>query len=143
MYCTYCGEQMAGNAEICIKCGVPQFKAKNYCYNCGHTIREVQEVCVNCGVSVNYKKMKKSSTYSNYKYEPWLIGLLSFLIVGLGQIILGQVKKGAILLLGGTVLTIITGGLAALVVLPISVIDGYITANKIKNGEEVEDMKFF
>lgn len=142
MYCTYCGEKISSNSEICTKCGVPQYKIKNYCYNCGHRISEIQEVCVNCGVSVNYKSKKKKS-YLDYKYEPWLICLLSCLVLGLGQFILGQTKKGVLLLLGGGIISLITCGIATIIMVPISGIDGYITANKIKNGEEIEDMHFF
>ena len=53
MFCTNCGNEVAENAVVCIKCGVPPRNSKKFCYNCGAAIQEAQIVCVKCGVSLS------------------------------------------------------------------------------------------
>lgn len=139
MHCTNCSETISDQAEICPKCGVRTFTVKNHCHHCGTSVNENQEICVACGVSL---KNKKNSS-SNGEKEPWLMALLSFLILGLGQIILGQTAKGVTMLVVGVVFAMITFGLSALITLPISVIDAYLIAKKKKEGKIVGDWEFF
>lgn len=50
MFCTNCGNEVADNAVVCVKCGVSPRNAKKFCHNCGTAITEDQVVCVKCGV---------------------------------------------------------------------------------------------
>ena len=139
MYCSNCGDHISEKAEICPKCGVRPFRIKNYCYNCGKGVNENQEICVDCGVSIN----KKISGSSNGEKEPWLMALLSFLITGLGQMIMGQGKKGATILIGSIILGMFTVGFSAFITTPLSIIDAYLIGKKKKDGKEVGEWGFF
>ena len=138
MYCTNCGAHISERAEVCPKCGVRPFVTKNFCFNCGTDVKNHQEMCVNCGVMLD----KKRAAGNRNAKQPWLMALLSFLVIGLGQMIIGQVKKGAVMLLAGLFINLITGGLS-IVIFPLSAIDAYKIAKKIKSGEYVGEWDFF
>jgi predicted amidophosphoribosyltransferase len=140
MYCSNCGSTISDKAEICPKCGIRPFRNKSYCYNCGVNVKEEQEICIDCGVSLNKKPTNSSSQKSQ---EPWLMALLSFLITGLGQMIMGQVKKGAAWLIGGFFLAIFTAGISIFIIIPLVVIDAFLIAKKIKEGKQVGEWEFF
>jgi TM2 domain-containing membrane protein YozV/RNA polymerase subunit RPABC4/transcription elongation factor Spt4 len=139
MHCTNCSETISNQAEICPKCGVRTFKVKNYCHGCGVSVNENQEICVACGINLKNKSMNSS----NGEKEPWLMAVLSFLILGLGQIILGQTAKGLTILIVGIIVGIITFGISSFITVPISVIDAYLIAKKKKEGKLVGDWEFF
>lgn len=139
MYCPHCSEQVSEKAEVCPKCGVRPFRSKNYCYNCGVKVNENQEICVECGVSID----RKVSGISNGAKEPWLIALLSFLLTGLGQMVIGQGKKGATILIGSIILGFMTFGVSTFVTTPLAIVDGYLIAKKKKEGKEVAEWEFF
>jgi TM2 domain-containing membrane protein YozV len=75
--------------------------------------------------------------------EPVLAGLLSFLLCGLGQMILGQVLKGVVMLVVAMMLGAVTGCIACLVTWPVSAIDAYLIAQKLKQGKSVGEWEFF
>lgn len=75
--------------------------------------------------------------------EPWLAALLSFLIVGLGQMLIGQVKKGVVFLIGSVVLTFVTFGLSVFITSVLAIVDAYLIAKKKKEGKEVGEWEFF
>lgn len=139
MFCTNCAENISDKAEVCPKCGVRQFRVTNYCSNCGVNVNENQEMCTNCGVLI-----KKSATVAiDGLKEPWLMALLSFIITGLGQMILGQIKKGAVMLIGSIALGIFTVGFSFFITTPIAIIDAFLIAKKMKEGKEVGEWEFF
>ena len=53
MFCTNCGNEVAENAVVCVKCGSAPRSSKKFCYNCGAAIEATQIVCVKCGVSLS------------------------------------------------------------------------------------------
>ena len=55
----------------------------------------------------------------------------------------GQVAKGVSLLAGAIVLGIFSGGLLALVMAIVSVVDGYQIGNKLQKGQSVGKWEFF
>ncbi|WP_017381803.1 zinc ribbon domain-containing protein [Paenisporosarcina sp. TG-14] len=134
MHCTNCSETISEQAEICPKCGVRTFKVKKYCHGCGKSVNENQEICVACGISLNG---------TNVEREPWLMAVLSFLILGLGQIIMGQTAKGLTILAVGFFIGFITVGISSFIIVPISVIDAYLIAKKKKDGKVVGEWEFF
>ena len=141
VYCTNCGEQIAEKAEICLKCGVRPFRTKLYCNECGSKVKnEHQEYCVDCGVSL---KKNMISSGSSSTLEPWIAGLLSFLLTGLGQMLIGQVKKGIVILIVSFFLGFVTFGLSAFIVIPLAIIDAYLIAKKVKEGKRVGEWEFF
>lgn len=154
-----------------MKCYVhPDVDAVGTCTVCGRS------VCQNCAIDMNGKLTCKScvekmasqpSGKAIVKKEPVLALLLSLvgglvigLLIGLGQIYNGQVRKGIILcainlVLEGIIVTvyvlisIFTLGLGFLCCLPIfaaplltwlyAMYDAYIMADRINKGEPVKD----
>ncbi len=73
--------------------------------------------------------------------NPIIAAILSFLLLGgVGQIYLGQTKKGIILIVATVVLSCIGVGLIIPVV---GAIDAYMLADKLQNGEPIGDMQWF
>ncbi len=77
------------------------------------------------------------------KTSPTVSALLSILLVGLGQMVNGQLIKGLLMLIVALVIGAITGGVAAVVVWIISAIDAYMSANKLKQGKPIPRFSFF
>lgn len=139
MHCTNCSATISDQAEICPKCGVRTFTVKNHCHGCGEHVNQNQEICVACGISLKGKKYSSS----NGEKEPWIMALLSFLIAGLGQIVLGQTAKGITILIVSFVFAIFTLGFSSLLTVPVSVIDAYLIAKKKREGKVVGEWEFF
>ncbi len=57
--------------------------------------------------------------------------------------ILGQVIKGVVILLGSMVLGALTAGVSILVTWPVGGIDAYLIAKKLKDGRSVGQWEFF
>ena len=78
---------------------------------------------------------------SNPPKNPIIAAILSFLLLGgVGQIYLGQTKKGIIIIVASVVLACVGIGL----VIPIlGAVDAYMLAEKLKNGEAIGDMQWF
>lgn len=64
-------------------------KGTKFCNNCGKEIDEKAEICPNCGVRVG-------STEVSMVKNPGLAAVLSFFVMGLGQIYNGEIAKGLI-----------------------------------------------
>lgn len=64
-------------------------------------------------------------------------------VAGLGQMILGQVGKGLVILLGSIVLALCTFGISVLVTWPLGAIDAYLIAKKLREGHPVGQWEFF
>ncbi|HEX2833902.1 MAG TPA: hypothetical protein VHW00_12895 [Thermoanaerobaculia bacterium] len=76
--------------------------------------------------------------------DPVLMGILSgCCLVGLGQMILGQVPKGIVLLICAIGFGIITSGFGAPIFLILAGVDAYMIANKLKSGRPVSSWEFF
>ncbi len=72
--------------------------------------------------------------------------VLSVLLIGLGQIILGQTAKGIVILVGSILFVICTCGYGiflAPIVWLISGLDAYKIATKLKQGDAVGSWEFF
>lgn len=77
------------------------------------------------------------------KTSPTVSAVLSVLLVGLGQMINGQLIKGLLMLIGGFVIGAATGGIAGIPIWIISAIDAYMSANKLKQGKPIGRFSFF
>ena len=135
-FCTHCGAPCQVNQAVCLKCGMsldlPPAAGNNY-GNQGN----------------NYGNQIPQSN-SNLIYpssppkDPLLMGLLSgCCIAGLGQIVLGQVVKGIVLIVVAILLAAATAGISALFMFPLMGIDAYLVAKKLKNGNAVTQWECF
>lgn len=78
---------------------------------------------------------------ANPPKDPIIAALLSlFLLGGVGQIYLGQQKKGIILIVACIVLYCVALGW---IVQLAGAYDAYVLGNKLKGGKSVGDMEFF
>lgn len=76
--------------------------------------------------------------------SPFVMALLSgFVFTGLGQMIMGQVKKGSLLLIGSILLALMTGGISLFITWPLTVVDAYLIARKLREGQAVGYWEFF
>ena len=76
--------------------------------------------------------------------DPLLMALLSgCCLAGVGQMVLGQVTKGLVLMFGTIVLGLLTGGLSVFLTFPLLAIDAYQVARKLKAGESVSEWECF
>ena len=109
---------------------VSKMDKTKFCSNCGEKIDAKAEICPLCGVRVKDLTMTRS---------PELAAILSFLVVGLGQLHNGEIEKGIIFIICYVVsiaLCIFGIGLFLLPILWIySIYDAYNSAKKINNGE--------
>lgn len=81
---------------------------------------------------------------SNPPKDPIIAAVLSALILGgVGQLYLGQQKKGIILIVVSLVLWCISVGTLGWVVQLLGAYDAYVIGTKLKNGQSVGDMEFF
>lgn len=150
--CPACGQPIAPNASVCHHCGT-HFR---FCPNCGTIIsRPEQLVCTQCGCSLGSvgAGMRERHRGSNNTIQPngksastamWL----SCLLVGAGQMYLGQVAKGIIILVVGILLSLLTeeagaGGIGGIIVLIIAMSDAYKQGKKMENGESIGQWTFF
>jgi TM2 domain-containing membrane protein YozV len=72
--------------------------------------------------------------------DPIIAAVLSLLLGGVGQMYLGQTKKGIILIVATVVLYCLALGW---VVQLVGAYDAYVIGTKLKNGQAVGDMEFF
>lgn len=118
-YCSNCGIQIDEKAEICPECGVRQAPPGAY-YPEGDSEREIHQV---------------------QQKNPELAAILSFLIVGVGQIYNGQVGKGVIIIIAavisGVLWTIGIGIIFSIIIWIYAIYDAYTTAKQINAGELV------
>ena len=78
---------------------------------------------------------------SNPPKNPIIAALLSFLLLGgVGQMYLGQTKKGIIIIVATLVLSCVGIG----VIIPLlGTVDAYMLADKLQKGEAIGDMQWF
>jgi len=64
-------------------------------------------------------------------------------IAGLGQMIMGQVTKGVVLLIGAMALAGLTFGVSIFITWPLMGVDAYLVAKKLKSGQSVTEWECF
>lgn len=106
MFCRNCGKEVAEQAVACMSCGLAPTNGNKFCWNCTAETNAAAIVCVKCGVPT--KKAGSTAAPSQVKpvgeeqlvypseppKDPVMMCVLSVLLVGLGQILLGQTAKG-------------------------------------------------
>ncbi len=102
---------------------IQQPKSTKYCANCGTQIDKNAAMCTNCGVR---------QTGSAGEKNPVIAGILSFLIVGLGQVYAGKPKRGIILFIVSVVLALLSWliipGILVFACWLIAIYDAYVLA---------------
>ncbi len=142
--CQNCGFEARDNAKFCPRCGSDITNQDNdiphtvFCSGCGFEMPSSVKFCPQCGTSttgeepakVNYGPVVKSAK------DPLIATVLSFFIVGLGQIYLGFTKKGIILFAAAVIslflLAFVFGGVLFVIVWAYGIYDAYTTAVKMK-----------
>ena len=156
-HCRNCGNQVDAQAIACLSCGRAPSNGNKFCQNCGADTDPEAIICVKCGVSTARVVMATAVGVggprdgkvhpSDPPKDPVLMCVLSVLLVGLGQMILGQTAKGAVMLCTalffGIPLALFTYGLAIPAVWFMSGADAYRIGQKLKQGRSVGEWEFF
>jgi TM2 domain-containing membrane protein YozV/rRNA maturation protein Nop10 len=149
-FCRSCGKPVAQNAIACLSCGLDPDDGNAFCPSCGAETHPRAIICIKCGVDLRVAKPAHRAdnpderiVASNPPKDPIFMGFLSFLISGLGQMILGQTMKGFAIILGTIVLAVLTHGVSALITWIASSMDAYLIAKKLKAGKSVGQWEFF
>ena len=107
-------------------------KATKFCPECGNATSMVPQVA-----------NSTTATVLRSDKSPGLAALLSFLIIGLGQVYLGLTKKGIILfvlaIISGILIFVLIGWIIWVLVWVYAIYDAYNSGEKMRNGIEVED----
>jgi TM2 domain-containing membrane protein YozV len=104
---------------------------------------QVSQVLIPANPQADSAEMRGLVT-ANQPKSPGLAALLSFLLVGMGQIYLGQVEKGLCML--GVVLLLIMNavlGPLGIVILLFNVLDAFLMGRKVKEGRQIGKWQFF
>ena len=160
--CPVCGSESQNNEEICKNCGsklpkkktektVVEQKDTKFCPKCGAEISKTANACPKCGAEISKTanacpkcgaKSQSNVTQQEQK-SPFIAGILSLIIFGIGQFYNGQPRKGALLFIGGYFISIILiyffGYLTYIIIALFSAYDAYTTAEAINRGETPED----
>ena len=98
MFCSTCGAQSADTARFCEKCGAAMVVATPPPVTpLDPRVRGVENTPIHTGQPAVGK-------------NPWVAVVLSLVIVGVGQFYNGDYKKGALMLIGGIIGLVISGG---------------------------------
>lgn len=125
MNCQYCNNPVPPQVSNCPSCGAPVPQQNNPSPD--------RPVPPPPGVNNPVQQAK----------NPTLAALLSCLVPGLGQLYNGQTTKGIVIILANIALGVITGGVSAVAILIVAIIDALKIAEKINRGATVGEWEFF
>lgn len=117
------------------------FMTTKYCSNCGVEIDSSTRYCSNCGAEQGSPSGYGQPYQRNVRKQKsaGLAAVLSFLVVGLGQVYNGEVGKGVLLFLGavvsGILMYVLIGFITWIIIWFYAIYDAYNTANRINAGE--------
>lgn len=159
-----------GNDEVskfCARCGYEADDPNKFCPGCGAPLDGPGEESRSAPPTFlpPDRRITSSSTggysngYSHYEeyrstnpnvvtpdklvVEPAVAVVLTFLLVGLGQMINGQVAKGLVILFCHIAFAVFTIGLSALPVFVLICMDAYKCAQALKEGRSIGKWSFF
>lgn len=124
----------------------------SFCSHCGARVADQARYCASCGQSLSTAILQAEATppvdpaglvLNPNPLPPWGAALCSLLIAGLGQMLLGQVAKGAVILLVGLVVGALTAGFGAIIIWLIAAVDAYQIAKKLNSGAQVRKWEWF
>lgn len=152
--CQSCGSEVDEGAKFCKNCGseviledeTVNSNETKFCANCGFEMPKSTKFCPECGTATDNAPQVINNTNGAVMHtdkSPGLAAILSFLIVGLGQIYLGLTKKGIILfiaaVISGVLMLFVIGWITWLIVWVYAIYDAYNSGEKMRNGIAVED----
>ena len=175
-WCRNCGKSLDINAFACLACGLAPLNGNQFCNSCGAETNPAAIICVKCGCGLPAKNAF-NFLHSNdvmvqppvSPKDPAFMFVLSFLFVGLGQIVLGQRTKGVLMFLSACTLLwmicenglmmspifwtsqngiyLVKDGGFFLLMYPLfwlfSALDAYKIATKLKQGNPVAPFELF
>jgi TM2 domain-containing membrane protein YozV len=147
--CPDCDGKVSKRASACPHCGSPLSEPKiapEMLVTGSVPLSPQQQWTVPSGqpTQVTPQDHRKVIHPSTPPKDPVLMGLLSgCLLLGLGQILLGQTTKGICILLGGLLLAVLTAGISVIIVFPAAGFDAYLIAKKLKEGKAVGEWEWF
>ena len=116
-----------------------------FCAKCGAENPETARFCAKCGTNLTLsaepstapvpppmdtqRGMTTTAPVSPTGKTPWVAALLSFFIVGLGQVYNNDVKKGAVMFVGAIPGFWLTAGLATFAIWIWAMVDGWQVAS--------------
>lgn len=135
--CKKCGKTISSEFPHCPYCGTKVVSNGKFCQNCGASMSSLANVCSQCGavggISKDYP-IRREMPQQQIK-NPGVAAVLSFFIVGLGQIYNGEIGKGIGLLIFWGIaiaLSFILIGIPLLIIIVVyGIYDAYNTAKKI------------
>lgn len=147
--CKNCGCELPEGAKFCKECGIEVIQEElntetKFCTNCGFKMPKSTKFCPECGSPTpGNSQAKNTPVVVNASKSPGLAAILSFFIVGLGQIYIGLTKKGILLFIGavisGFLMLILIGWITWLLIWGYGIYDAYNSAEKMNQGIAVED----
>lgn len=148
--CQNCGCELEDGAKFCRNCGTEIVVEETsnesntrFCSNCGFEMPKATRFCPECGTSAEGDRKVQPTVAANSDKSPILAAILSFFIIGLGQVYLGLTKKGILLFLAaivsGILMMVVIGWITWLLVWVYAIYDGYNSGEKMRNGIPVKD----
>ena len=133
--CKNCGCELPEGAKFCKECGIEVIQEE---------VNTETKFCPECGSPTpGNSQAKNTPVVVNASKSPGLAAILSFFIVGLGQIYIGLTKKGILLFIGavisGFLMLILIGWITWLLIWGYGIYDAYNSAEKMNQGIAVED----
>ncbi|WP_407381051.1 zinc-ribbon domain-containing protein [Methanobrevibacter sp.] len=147
--CKNCGCNLPDEAKFCAECGSEVIEEEpvnenetKFCRNCGFEMPKETKFCPECGSPTSGVPQVRNANVAN-AHSPILAAILSFFIIGLGQLYIGLTKKGIILfvaaIVSGILMLIVIGWILWLLIWGYAIYDAYNSAEKMNNGIAVED----
>lgn len=115
------------------------------CNKCNKTY-QAGVYCLSCGEKLQRFESSDTVAEAGAKKNPFLAGFLSFLVVGIGQLYLGQTAKGVVLIVLDIVLIPVwigTLGVGYSIFCIFGVIDAYRQCTLLKEQKKIGDWTFF
>ena len=152
--CKNCGTEVDDASKFCKNCGseivieeVVDETGTKFCSNCGFEMPKATKFCPECGNPTDAAPQQAlKATGGNMimsDKSSGLAAILSFLIIGLGQIYLGLNKKGIILFLAAVVsvflMLFFIGFILWFIIWVYAIYDAFNSAEKMRRGISVED----
>lgn len=131
--CPECGQEVSDRANTCPHCGFPLEEKISEPVDEHNTVGDAYERVPNPAHKIPPDTSK----------SPGLAVVLSLLVSGLGQMYLGQVKKGLAILIGGMFLSAITFMVLSPVIWIVAAVDAYHIASKLTAGRSVDEWEWF
>jgi uncharacterized paraquat-inducible protein A len=139
-FCRTCGQAVKPEAEMC-RCGEPPRNGSNFCAACGDPTYADERVCPRCGATLVSEGRSSRTVVGSRGTSPVAMAIISFIIPGLGQLLMGQTTK-AIVMFFITILLVSRGEAAALFWL-LSPLDAYRLAKRLRAGKAIGRWDFF